>query len=252
MAMPSLPNFYITCLQKGAKCKTTQGPAGVLASQPQKERWKKVQEMAAVWSSTAFLAAFRSPVFQDAAPGKVAHENLMNSILFNTSNWATALSSCVVQAKCHDPRGSRDSIARRRLTGSRGAHDLWSRVHHPTSYSVTKTWGGCCNTDEHWASFNTCPPCCEAVLGSLGNIGKSTTSSAGTYKPWFSSPLFYLFHFYMHWKNSQCTIPYHCASAFSCSAAFVPLLPFHEGIFSRNNHACITENTQTPYAETVL
>lgn len=156
-------------------------------------RWKKVQEMAAVRSSTAFLTAFWRLVFQDAAPGKVAHESLMNGILFNTSDWATALSCCVAQAKCHDPRGSRDSIARRRLAGSRGAHDLWSRVHHPTSYSVTKTWGGCCNTDEHWASFNTCPPCCEAVLGSLGNTGNSTTSSVGTYKPRLFPP-FYLFY----------------------------------------------------------
>lgn len=42
------------------------------------------------------------------------------------------------------------------------------------------------------------------------------------------------------------------ASAFSCSAAFVPLFPLHKGIFSRNNCACVTENTQNPYAETVL
>lgn len=71
----------------------------------------------------------------------------MNSILFNTSKWAPALLSCIAQAKCHDPRGTRDSIASGELTGSRGAADLWSKVHHPTSYSVTETWGGCCNPD---------------------------------------------------------------------------------------------------------
>lgn len=42
------------------------------------------------------------------------------------------------------------------------------------------------------------------------------------------------------------------ASAFSCSAAFVPLFPLRKGIFSWNNCACITENTQNPHADTVL
>lgn len=165
-------------------------------------RRKKIQEIAVVWSSTAFLSAFRSLVFQDAAPGKVAHESLMNSILFNTSNWAIALSGCIAPAKCHSPRGSRYLIARGRLTGSRGAHDLWSRVHHPTSYLVTKMWGGCCNADEHWASFNTCPPCCKAVLGGLANTGKSTASSISTYKPWF---FFFSFTFF----TSTCTEKIH-------------------------------------------
>lgn len=217
-------------------------------------RWKKIQETAMARSSTAFLAAFRSLGFQDAAPGKAAHESLMNSILFNTSNRAIALSSCIAQAKCHNPRGSRDSIARGRLPGSRGAHDLRSRVHHPTSYSVTETRGGCCNTDEHWAFFSTCPPCCKAVLRGLANIGKPTTFCVSTYNPWlFFPPFFYLFHFYMHWKGSQSAILYHFASAFSCSTALVPLPPSHKGTFSRKkNSACITENTQNPYAEMVL
>ena len=141
-----------------------------------------------VQSSTVFLAAFWSLIFQEAAPGKVAHESLMNSILFNTRTWATALSSCIAQAKCHDPRGSRDSTARSRLAGSRGPHDLWSRVHHHTSYSVTETWRGCCNTDEHCASYDTCSPCCKAVRSGHANTGKSTAASVGTLTPCYFPP----------------------------------------------------------------
>lgn len=70
------------------------------------KRWNKIHETVAIQSSIAFLTAFQRLIFQDAAPGKVAHESLMNAILFNTSNRATALSSCNTQAKCHDPRGS--------------------------------------------------------------------------------------------------------------------------------------------------
>lgn len=149
-------------------------------------RWNKIHETVAEQSCTTFLAAFQSLLCQDAAPGKVAHESLMTSILFNTSNWATALSSCNTQAKCHDPRGSEDLTEGGRLTGNRRPHDPQGRVHHPSSDSVTKTWGGCCCSAENRASFDTCPLCYKAVWGALANIKSFIAFSIGTPKPWFS------------------------------------------------------------------
>lgn len=73
-----------------------------------------------VRSGSTCLVAFQSPLFPDAASGKAAHASLMNGILFNTSNWAAALSSCIAQAKCHDPGRQGEAMAR---AGSPAAHD---------------------------------------------------------------------------------------------------------------------------------
>lgn len=179
--------------------------------------------MAAVRSSTALLTAFWSLLFQDAAPGKVSHESLMNSILFNTSDWATALPSCVAPTKCHDPGGSRNSMARGRLAGSRAAHNLWSRVHHPTRYSVTETRAGCCNTDEHSASSDIGPAGCKAAPGNLANTAKSAAllPLAHTSLDFFS-PVFYPFHFYVHRKYSRYALPYHLLQHFHALLLLFP------------------------------
>lgn len=247
MAMPALSKIS----SKEERVQNHSRPCRSAHLSALERRQKKIQEMAAVRSSTALLTAFRSLLFQDAAPGKVSHESLMNSILFNTSNWATAPPSCVAPTKCHNPEGWRNSTARGRFAGSRGAHNLWSRVHHPTSYSVTETRGGCCNTDDGWASSDTCPAGCKAPPGSPANTAKSAALFPLAHIRLDSPPLLLFSLLYVLKIFTGCSsLPF--ASAFSCSAAFVPLFPLRKGIFSWNNCACITENTQNPHADTVL
>lgn len=84
------------------------------------KKWGENAGDSSARSGSAFLVAFQSPLFPDAAPGKAGHASLMNGILFNTSNWAAAMSRCIAQAKCHDPGRQGEAMAR---AGSPAAHN---------------------------------------------------------------------------------------------------------------------------------
>lgn len=190
------------------------------------KRWNKIHEMVATQSSIAFVAAFQSLVFQDAAPGKVVHESLMNSILFNTGNRATALLSFSAQAKCHDPRGSGPLAAGGGLTG--GSRSTTSSIGYITPQV---TW----SPEHHTAAvMNAVPPamlaCCairlsEASLQMLRVPKHFPLAHLNLHSP----PLLELLNMYTCWKISQCTILYHFTSVFYVFLLLFPCsLPIKE------------------------